>query len=224
MTRSASSRPCAGGRRISAERASTRMSCPAALRTALSGTAFFALGGGETADDHLVAHRRADRTRADDPPGTRQGALEQGDQPGALRHRADRQVPPEQHLPQARRLEPRRSRRLRAPARAGARGPLILRAKLRRVSGAPRRASRWCREPRRVLRAKERRTVVPSPGRPSTADTRLRPAAPRSTMPSRPMLPRRAAAGNVCSMSKPHPSSSTEASTVASPTRTPISI
>jgi len=27
---------------------------PAALRTALSGTAFFALGGGETADDHLV--------------------------------------------------------------------------------------------------------------------------------------------------------------------------
>ena len=56
---------------------------------------------------------RADRARARDRPCGRAWSFERGDLEGALGRRADRQVPPDQHLSEARRHEPHRGGALR---------------------------------------------------------------------------------------------------------------
>ena len=64
------------------------------------------------------ARRRPHRARDRDPHRPRARPLERGDRQGALGRGADGQVPPDEHLPQARRLEPHRGRAPRVPERA----------------------------------------------------------------------------------------------------------
>ena len=78
------------------------------------------LAGQPAAPDH--------RARARDPAVRRRGPLELADRQAAVGHRADGEVPPLEHLSQARRLEPHRGEPLRAASR-----PRALR---RHVAGA----------------------------------------------------------------------------------------
>ena len=65
----------------------------------------------------LAGRRRPHRSRARDPrPGVRR-AHQRPHRPRAVGHRADGQVPPVEHLPQARRVEPHRGEPLRLHAR-----------------------------------------------------------------------------------------------------------
>src|SRR5947208_786293 len=61
--------------------------------------------------------RRPDRPRDHDPQGARARPLQRGDRQGALGRAADGEVPPDEHLPEARRQEPHRGRAVRLRAR-----------------------------------------------------------------------------------------------------------
>ena len=75
-----------------------------------------AAGTGRERLEHERDRRRArqrgcegagiDRARGRDPAGARPGPLERGDRQGAVGHPADGEVPPDEHLSQARRQEP----------------------------------------------------------------------------------------------------------------------
>ena len=90
---------------------------PSALRQAVEGTVYSAIGTARPGPERR-AGRRADRAGDGDPVRARARALERGDRQGALGRRADRQVPPDEHLPEARRREPHRGRPPRVPERA----------------------------------------------------------------------------------------------------------
>ena len=85
--------------------------------------------------------RRAHDPRARDPHRARAGQVERRDRERAVGRAADGQVPPDEHLPQAERREPHRSRALRVPA-----GP---------------RREPAVRERQRVAASRERRSASP---------------------------------------------------------------
>ena len=109
---------------------------PSTLRQALEGNVHTAIGGEET--ERAAPRRRPDRARDHDPRRTRARPLERGDREGVLGRAADREVPPDEHLPQARREEPHRGDAHRVPARAG-REPDLRRRITRAASAAHRR-------------------------------------------------------------------------------------
>ena len=84
------------------------------IRQALDGNVFYPVEARPAATE--VAELGPDAARGGHPQGARRGALEQADRPPVLAVRADDQVPPDEHLPQARRRQPHRGRppRLRA--------------------------------------------------------------------------------------------------------------
>ena len=92
---------------------------PSAIRQAVEGTVFHAA--------RPPRGRRADRGKAAGLTerelailkARRAWAFERGDRQGALGHRADGEVPPDEHLPEAESREPHRGRPLRVPARPG---------------------------------------------------------------------------------------------------------
>ena len=89
---------------------------PSAIRQAIDETVYTAIG---LPDASLRKRREGggpDRPRARDPVGARARALERRDRQGALGRPADGQVPPDEHLPQARRREPHRGCAVRVPA------------------------------------------------------------------------------------------------------------
>ena len=73
-----------------------------AIRQAVDGTAFHALGLPAMSEQTAGRGRRPDRSRVRDREGTVSRSLQQGDRGGALDHRADGEVPPDEHLSQAR--------------------------------------------------------------------------------------------------------------------------
>ncbi len=90
---------------------------PATLRQALEGNVHTAMGMDEERIRSEVA--RPHRARADHPRRPRARALERRDREGVLGRAADGQVPPDEHLPQARRQEPHRGDPPRVPTRPG---------------------------------------------------------------------------------------------------------
>ena len=90
---------------------------PSALRQAVEGSVFNAIGLPEAdADDAAKAAGLTEREIVD-PEGARARPVERRDRQGALGRRADGEVPPDEHLPQARRGEPHRGGALRLRAR-----------------------------------------------------------------------------------------------------------
>jgi CheY-like chemotaxis protein len=87
---------------------------PSALRQAVDGTVYSAIG---LPDPGESAARAAGLTDGD-PRRLGARALERGDRQGAVGGGTDGQVPPHEHLSQARRLEPHRGRPPRLPERA----------------------------------------------------------------------------------------------------------
>ena len=109
---------------------------PATLRQALEGNVHTAIGGEEGRAREREGPR-AHGARADDPRRPRPRALERRDREGVLGRAADGEVPPHEHLPQARREEPHRGDAHRVPARA--RGEPDLRRRLTRAARSPHR-------------------------------------------------------------------------------------
>ena len=86
---------------------------PSALRQAVEGTVFQPLG---LTRERLERHgrgRRPDQARAHDSRGASDRPIEQADRREALSGGTDREVPPDEHLPEARREQPHRSRPVR---------------------------------------------------------------------------------------------------------------
>ena len=108
---------------------------PATLRQALEGNVHTAVGGEEGGAREREGPR-SHGARAHDPRRARPRPLERRDREGVLGRAADREVPPDEHLPQARREEPHGGDAHRVPARA--RGEPDLRRRITHdVDGQP---------------------------------------------------------------------------------------
>ncbi len=109
------------------------------IRQALDGNVFYPVETRPAAAE--TRELGPDDPRGGHPQGARRGALEQADRPPVLAVGADDQVPPHEHLPQARRRQPHGSRpsRLRARDDREPDAPRDRRVRLsRRCAGGPR--------------------------------------------------------------------------------------
>ena len=90
---------------------------PSAIRQAFEATVFQGFRVMSQPAQEVGSKQAGSPSARWSPQGRRARALESGDQQGVLGHRADGEVPPQQHLPQARRAEPDRGHAVRVQER-----------------------------------------------------------------------------------------------------------